>query len=236
MGGGTFLNRPSTEAYAVVDLQSLKLDSVRRSGNSLLVGATVTLQNFCAIPDLQPGLVQAAELEATCNLRQLATLAGAVVTANGRSSLTTALLALDASMEILSKSGDLVEHAQVELGNLLPLRKQILAGRLITRIKIPLNARLAYEYVARTPVDLPILSVAVARWPSGRTRLAVGGFGATPCMAMDGPELAGAETAAQAVCQEAGDEWASAEYRSAAVTFLVQRGLNSLEANVNKPD
>ena len=80
----------------------------------------------------------------------------------------------------------------------MPLRRERLQKRLVTQVRLPLNARLAFESVARTPADLPILCVAVARWHSGRTRLAVGGFGAAPCLAMDGPEAGGIEIAAGA--------------------------------------
>ena len=79
--------------------------------------------------------------------------------------------------------------------------------------------------IARTPADRPIVCVAAARWPSGRTRLALGGFGAAPTLAMDGPEDSGAQIAAASAYSQAGDEWASAEYRSEAAGILALRCL-----------
>jgi CO/xanthine dehydrogenase FAD-binding subunit len=117
---------------------------------------------------------------------------------------------------------------KISLGDLLALRQECLQKRLITQVKIPLNARLAYESVARAPADLPILCVAVAQWPSGRTRLAVGGFGAAPYLAMDGPEGEGVEIAAQEACRGSDDEWGSAEYRTAVAGKLAKRCLESL--------
>ena len=61
------------------------------------------------------------------------------------------MLALDAGLRL--QPGD----EQVGLGDLLPLRDERLAHRLITGVSIPLNARLAYDYVARSPADLPIV-------------------------------------------------------------------------------
>jgi hypothetical protein len=73
--------------------------------------------------------------------------------------------------------------------------------------------RLAYEYVARTPADWPLVCAGVAAWPSGRTRVALGGFGEAPWLAMDGPTAHGAEFAAADAYSQAGDAWATAEYR-----------------------
>jgi hypothetical protein len=83
--------------------------------------------------------------------------------------------------------------------------------------------RLAFETVARTPADRPIVCAALAQWPSGRTRLALGGYGQAPLLAMDGNEPGGVETAVRNAFAEAGDEWASAEYRSEMAAVLAKR-------------
>ena len=107
----------------------------------------------------------------------------------------------------------------------MPLRAERERGTLVTTVNIPSNVTLTYEYVARTPADLPIVCAAVAQWLSGRTRVALGGFGNAPLLAMDGPEPEGAETAARDAFREAGDQWASAEYRSDIAAILVKRCL-----------
>ena len=155
------------------------------------------------------------KLEAPLNLRTLATIAGTLVSCDGRSPFSTALLALDAKLSLESVSG--VQNAKKitvhSLGDFLPLRDQILPGKLITVIEIPLNAKFAFEYVSRTPADKPIISVALAQWPSGRTRLSVGGFGTEPTLAMDGPESEGLDAAAKNACHAANDDRSSADYR-----------------------
>ncbi len=85
----------------------------------------------------------------------------------------------------------------VSLGDFLPLRTERVTGKLITSISIPLNTKLAFEYVSRTPADKPIVCAALAQWNSGRTRLVLGGYGKNPSLAMDGTEAAGIETAAR---------------------------------------
>lgn len=222
MGGGSILGQPSKEAFAVVDLQNLALNNIHDRGNFLELGATVTLQALMKVEGLQPALVQAARLEAAHNLRQVGTLAGTLVSANGRSPLTTAFLALDAAITLLPR-----DETQ-PLGELLHLRSEILPGRLITLVTIPRNTRLAYHAVSRTPADQPIVCAAVARWPSGRTRVALGGFGKAPLMAFDGTEDSGAEVAARDAYSHADDQWASAEYRRKMAEVLTRRCLEEV--------
>lgn len=229
------LNRPDPEKVAAVDLQALGLDGLHVTGKSLLIGAAVTLNRFARQPGLQPALIEAINLELNYHLRQAATVAGALVSADGRSGFTCGMLALDAELELRAHPGGVfLEQEKADLGALLPLRERLLRGRLITQVKIPLNVRLCYEMAARTPADLPIVCVALAKWASGRTRLVVGGFGSAPRLAMDGPEDAGAEAAARAACQAAEDEWASAAYRSDAAGKLVKRCLEKLLTDENE--
>lgn len=223
LGGGTWLNRFSLDPLAVVDLQALSLDTVQTRGQVLELGAALSLQAMLGVETLPPALHQAIQLEASYNLRQVATLAGALVTASGRSPLAACLLALDARLS--AQPGD----EQIELGDFLLTRSDWLPGKLITQVSLPLNARLAYESVARTPADQPLVCVAAARWRSGRTRLALGGFGAAPLMAFDGPEGAGFEAAVENAYFAAADQWASAEYRRVAAVTLARRALSTLD-------
>jgi CO/xanthine dehydrogenase FAD-binding subunit len=225
MGGGAVLNQPSEQDYAVVDLQALGLNTIEQKGNLLLLGATLTLQALMEHAGLEGALVDAIQHEATYNLRQVSTLAGTLVAADGRSPFATAMLALDAQLTLLP--GD----EQIGLGDLLPLRLERLRQRLVTGVAIPLNTRLAYEYVARTPADLPIVCAAAAQWPSGRTRVALGGFGCAPVLALDGPEAGGAEQAAREAYSQAGDQWASAEYRQDVAGTLTRRCLEALSTS-----
>jgi putative selenate reductase FAD-binding subunit len=225
LGGGTYLNRPREAQYAVVDLQALELGDITRKGNSIHVGATATLQSIVEFKGLPEDVYKAAKLEGTYNLRQVATIAGTLVTATGRSPLATVLLCMDASLEILVLDHD---AQQTKLGDWLPLREHRQPGMLISKVTLPANVKVAYESIARSPADQAIVCAAVAQWPSGRTRLALGGYGRAPVMAMDGPEADGIVSAAQNAYSHAGDEWASAEYRKEMAGIFASRCLNSL--------
>jgi CO/xanthine dehydrogenase FAD-binding subunit len=225
MGGGTAIDRYSTEPFAVLDLQDVGLSSIQVRGSVLEIGATATLQALFEYPQIQEALISSIYHEATQNLRQVATAAGTLIAADGRSPFTTAMYALDAALTIIP------DEEQISLGDLLALGKKSLAKRLITKITIPLNVRLAYEYVARTPADLPIVCAAVAVWPSGRTRVVLGGYGEEPVLAMDGPGGGGAEIAARDAYSHSDDQWATAEYRQEMAKVLVRRSLVNLEAS-----
>jgi CO/xanthine dehydrogenase FAD-binding subunit len=223
LGGGTLLSRGRPEAIEVVDLQGLGLNQIKRAGKALEIGATVTLQGLLESHDIPAAMQPALKLEAPLNLRNSATVAGTIVAADGRSTFITVLLALDAKLTLMNP-----QPGTSDLGGFLPLRARILPGALITAIQIPANPRLAFEYVSRTPADKPIVSAAVARWPSGRTRLALGGYGSTPLLAMDGTEAGGLESAARNAFHEASDPWGSADYRMDVAVTLARRCLDSL--------
>jgi CO/xanthine dehydrogenase FAD-binding subunit len=226
LGGGTSLTREDHSALAgdfeVVDLQALGLNQIDSSGSLIQVGATTTLQALFDDPGLQQEFHDVLSLEVNPNIRQMATLAGRLVSADGRSPLATTLLALDA--RLTWEPGETV----IGLGDWMSVRGHVSPGKLITRVAWSGQATLAYQQVARTPADRPLVCVAVAAWPSSRTRVALGGYGAAPRLVLDGPESGGAEVAARAAYSQAGDAWASAEYRQAMVELLTRRCLASL--------
>ncbi len=224
LGGGTWINQPHVEKFAVVDLQALGLNKIHKMGEKLEIGATVSLQALLESRYLPPALAATLRREAPVNLRNMATVAGALVVCDGRSPFATAMLALDAKVTAFSG-----QYSVVSLGDLLPLRAEKLRGKLITKIEIFLNVKLAYESVARTPADKPIVCAALAQWPSGRTRLALGGWGRSPVLAMDGNKSSGLEAAARNAFAEAADEWASAEYRIEMAAVLAKRCLEHLQ-------
>lgn len=221
LGGGTKINSPAYKKrdFAVVDLQALNLNQITRSSHTLEIGATVTLQALLEHADTPLALQQTIRQEAPLNMRNAATVAGTLVSADGRSPFATALLALDAKVTVINPQSSIL--SLVEYWTLRP------AG-LITLISIPLSAKFACEQVARTPADVPIVFAALTQWNSGRTRLALGGYGASPLLAMDGTEADGLETAARNAFHEAADPWASAEYRMDVAATLARRCLEKV--------
>lgn len=225
LGGGTLLSHPTPDPVSVVDLQALGLNTIARKGNDLELGATVTLQQLLESEHCPEALKTAIKLEAPLNLRNSATLAGTLVSSDGRSPFAAALLALDAKIETAIFDNSKVDYQISNIGEYLPLR----STKLITKIVFPAQTKFAFEYTSRTPADKPIVSAALALWPSGRARLVIGGFGKSPTLAMDGTESAGVDSAARNACHEAADDFASADYRMDVAATLAKRCLEGVK-------
>src|SRR4030042_6525715 len=144
LGGGTVLNKKMNGHIAVVDLQSLGLGVISTKGSILQVGATVTLQGLLEYKGLSGDIYKAIEHEATYNLRQMATIAGKLVTSDGRSPFVTAMLALDASIEIHAFGA---KPRQEKLGDWLPIREDMSLGELITMMSFSVNVHFSNEYM-----------------------------------------------------------------------------------------
>lgn len=229
LAGGTSLTPRRRELSAVVDLRELSLDGFRVDDSRLTFGAALRLQAIVETGEDVPGVLrEACRREASWNLRNMATLGGTVVVADGRSPLLTVLLALEAKVN-LEPGGE-----AVDLDLLLEDREAKLSGRLITDLHLVRPDPLLYEQVARSPADRPLVCVAVARLAKGGDeedfRVTLGGFGGRPVRVLEAEEaLQGsgdAEAAAKAArgrYLKAGDEWASAAYRSEVAGVLTRR-------------
>lgn len=225
LGGGLYLNEVVKDQIAVVDIQSLGLNSIEKKGKNYIIGAAATLQRLVEETGLPSALIESIKHQETYNRRQVATLAGTIIAADGRSPITAVLMALDAELEMVGKNKDL---EKIRLGDFLPLRDEKLKGKLVTRIIIPSQTQVAYHYSARSPADRPIVAAVVSQWSSGRTRVVMAGFGDQPVLVLDGPDADGAESAARDAYSKAGDQWASAEYRADVAAALVLRCLNQI--------
>ena len=172
LGGGTILSRPGAGKFAVVDLQALGLNQIERQGDRLMIGATATLQSLYAHAAIPAGLRAAIERETTYNLRQTASVGGAIVTADGRSPFAAALLALSAVLKW-------ADGTSTSLEEYFAARKSAVRG-LILRVAIPAASRIAFETISKTPADFPILMGAAGWGENGLERLVLGGAGDAP--------------------------------------------------------
>ncbi len=203
LGGGTWLvGEAPRDVEAVVDIANLGLNRIVVEGNLLRIGAAVTHQTLVESEllglDARGALRiigETAEAMSGLNIRNRATIAGAVVTADAASPLVTALLACDAEVVVAGardKSKDMQEPSDfwkvIPLAGFLAYRWQVLdEGMLITEIRMPIptpDTRSNYQRVARTPKDYPIVcaaaSFAMKDGIAGNVRVAVGGVAPAP--------------------------------------------------------
>jgi CO/xanthine dehydrogenase FAD-binding subunit len=222
LGGGTALSQAPSGEIAVVDLQALGLNQIEQQGSWFAVGATATLEALVQHPDISESFKTALKLETTLNTRHAATAAGRLVVGDGASPYLCMLLASDA--RLIWQPGNIAEA----IGDYLSLRQNARPrGRLITQIELPVQPEVRFASVGRTPMDRMILGAAVARWPSGRTRIVLGGEAPAPILVMDGTELNGIEIALLNACSQLGNTWASETYIKTTSLHLIKRLANA---------
>jgi CO/xanthine dehydrogenase FAD-binding subunit len=211
------LSRKEGNDFAVVDLQALSLDKIRVNSEILEIGATTRIQQIVDDMNAPAWLRIACVRETSRNLREMGTIAGFLVCATGRSPLAIALLAADLHATVLPG------YEELSLSQILSMRAAKQQPWLISKVEIDLAAHLKFEFVARSPADLPALGIAIATWPTGRIRVSVGGFGSSPLLAYDGDDQNTVIQAVERALIGATDQWASEEYRQSIAPAIVQR-------------
>ncbi len=235
LAGGTALTPQRYDVAAVIDLQDLKLDELKVGKSKIRIGATVKLQALIKTQrEIPQALAQACRQEAALNIRNAATIGGAVMTCDGRSPLLTALLALDAS--VTTEPGNNSEP----LEKLLEKRAERRKPRLIVALEMMPPKRMVYEQVSRSPADRPLVCLAVAEHliSQGKRHVvaALGGYGERPIRltkleeALEkGASIADAAALAEKAYSDAGDAFASAAYRAEIAGVLARRLLTEVQ-------
>lgn len=237
--GGMALHRESPhDVSAVVDLSHLGLDQHHVTEQKLALGSMMTLEaarRAClSMTERVPNAAFLADViraEAPITVRNTMMLGDLLVERQSNSVLMTALVLLDAQIEANGWARfihEWLDAPDIEVKNAL-----------ITEIALEpgaLGARYAFEKVARTPADQPIVGAMsyVARDASGNlvdVRLAMCGVAEQPIplptvdeelIANNGDLEAALE---KLDVQPPGDHWGSAEYRTAMARVLARRVL-----------
>jgi len=226
LAGGTYINTKLRGLYDLVDLQNLSLDKLLVQNKNIEIGSTVKLEQLYKSKNIPDHFRTAIKLEAPLNIRNSASIGGLLLTCNGRSPVATSLLSLDAMVTLEP------DHKEILLSDFFSMRSNFPKGSLITSIMVPADQRFCFNYVARTPFDQPIVCAALSIRITGRTRLALGGFGILPLLVVDGDISDDISSAAFSAYSNAKDEWASAEYRSDMAKVLSRRCLTTVNSEI----
>jgi CO/xanthine dehydrogenase FAD-binding subunit len=223
IAGGTCISREINSHISVVDLQDLDLNEIHFEKQKIQIGATCKLQYLVLHKFLPEFFRKAVHYEFPLNIRNSASIGGLIVKCDGRSSIVTSLLALDANLVLEP------DHDQVPISDFLIKRPAILKNHLIVSINVSAPQVFYFEHIARTPLDRPIVCAAISQWKTGRTRLALGGYGSQPVLVCDGENSENMQLAARSAFSLANDAWASSEYRSEMAEILAGRCIDNIQ-------
>ena len=241
LAGGTdivvLMNHGKTAPENFIDLTHIaELRAIHRHNGTLELAGNVTYAQIGKLPIRC--LSQASLSVGGPGIRELGTIAGNLATASPAGDGSTALLALDAEVELTSVRGT----------RRLPLEKFFLGYRktalapdeMITKIFIPTNYQTDWaKNGKRGAMNISIVAVAVAITPKKEVRIALASVAATPIRCYQAENLLGksgltTETIRQAVqsvrseIKPITDHRASADYKVHVSGVMVRRLLENL--------
>jgi hypothetical protein len=219
LAGGSTIQRQGKD-IAVVDLQNLDLNRIEITNNAASLGSMVTFQQLMEWEDAPGVLVEAAHRGANYNVRNQATLGGAIASTTDHSPIVAALLAMDS--RITWQPGDVT----LFLGEWLPTRALEKVGDLITSVSIQTNLVTAMEIIAKTPGDVPQILACGCKWPSGRIRIVTMVKGHAPVLMSDGRDVVGMQLSSMNIDHQSTSF--SDEYLKRSINILIGRVINRL--------
>jgi probable selenate reductase FAD-binding subunit len=172
-GGTNLLAQPDTEIDQVVDLQKLELNKIRTEQGKLAYGSMVRVQQIVEHSQSPPLLRQTAKYEGPNTLRNVGTIGGLVVQADWESEFFASLLVYKAVVRLLTQDGELSIP-------LVDLTKEKLHNGLVVNVIVETGGQGAYQRVARTKTDRPIVAAVGRQDKSGEIMLAFCGVSDRP--------------------------------------------------------
>jgi carbon-monoxide dehydrogenase medium subunit len=170
--GSALASAGSGEATAAVDLQSLGLNGIEMSGESLEIGSMTTLADLSTSPRVPAIISDLANREAPSTIRTLATVGGAIATNDPESELLAGLLAFEAVVAVVQTEVTLSHSLESVLDD-----PQLIEGSIITGISLDPRGAATAHRTGRTPMDRPIVMVVGHRDTNGHIHLAITGVG-----------------------------------------------------------
>lgn len=232
--GGVALHREAPgHVTAVVNLDNLGLDQGRVADGQIVLGSMMSLEDArqaCVkIGEELPNANLLAEMirqEAPLTLRNTMTIGDILIERKSNSVILTALTALSATVQFKANGVNLEDWLAADDENVRPA--------LITEIHIPKGstaAKHAYQKVARTPADEPIVAAVAYVEPGESIRVALCGVDSHPvtidsvtdAISQNGANLHEALEALDV--NPVGDHWGSVEYRTAMGCLMAHRVL-----------
>ncbi len=251
MAGGTvampLINDGISLPREVMGLRHAGLDRIERAGDELRIGATATLAQLAAQRDA-PLLSRAAAHTGSWAIRNMGTVGGNLFTPPPGGDVATALLALDAQVEVVSTRGS----RSIPLSGFYTgfMTNALAPDELVAQLRVPLDAgATAFTKFGRRAANTPaVVTVAVHATLADDSvhdcRISLGGVGPHPLRAnsaeavligarLDAKSIASAAAAAaEHDCEPFSDALASDWYRRRMVVLFVGRALSQAAQSV----
>jgi CO/xanthine dehydrogenase FAD-binding subunit len=248
LSGGTDLivqmRSGRTSPGAIVDLKRIAgLTGIRRHGEGFAIGAATActaLKADAALSAAWPGVVEAANLIGSVQVRNRATMAGNLCNASPAADSVPALIAAGATVLIAGPQG--TREVRVEAIPLAPGRTSLAPGEFVIEIRLParpLGGGDAYlRAIPRTEMDIAVagagVSIVMQKGICTAARVALGAVAPTALLVEDaGAALVGTTlddaalhemaAAVRAACRPIDDKRGTAEYRIAMAGVLARR-------------
>jgi carbon-monoxide dehydrogenase medium subunit len=249
LSGGTDLivqmRSGRTTPTAIVDLKRIaQLTGIRRLGGGFAIGAATpctALKADQALAADWPGVVEAANLIGSVQVRNRATMAGNLCNASPAADSVPALIAAGATVLIAGPSGE--REAAVETVAISPGRTSLAPGEFVVEIRLPARpSRGGDAYlrsIPRTEMDIAVVGAgaSLVLGPDGTctaARIALGAVAPTALLVEDaGTALIGTRldeaaldrmaAAVAAACRPIDDTRGPAAYRTARAGVLARR-------------
>jgi CO/xanthine dehydrogenase FAD-binding subunit len=243
MAGGTIvmplINEGASMPEMVMGLRQAAIDEVKALNGTVTIGAGATITRMTKLEQI-PLLQTAARHVGGWQIRNVATVAGNLFAPPPAGDFATALLALDATVHLVSTKGErTVPLADFYTGF---LSTDLQPGELVSQIDVPVpNGKTSYIKLGRKKENTPaIVTVAACIEMAGgkveAARIALNGAGDHPMRAkmaeaaligkaLDKKNIAAAAAAAKEECEPFTDAIASEWYRRRMVEVFVKRAL-----------
>jgi CO/xanthine dehydrogenase FAD-binding subunit len=230
---------------AIVDLKRIDgMIGVRRDGEGFAIGAAIpctALKHHADLAAAWPGVVEAANLIGSVQVRNRATMAGNLCNASPAADSVPALIAAGASVLIAGPGGQ--REVPVEAVPTGPGKTSLAPGEFVVEIRLPPRPEGggdAYlRSIPRTEMDIAVVGVgaSVVMGPDGTctsARIGLGAVGPTAVLAeqagaalvgtmLDEAALDRMAHAVRSVCRPIDDKRGPANYRTAMATVLARR-------------
>jgi len=204
------------------------------------VHACTALKRDRALAAAWPGVVEAANLIGSVQVRNRATMAGNLCNASPAADSVPALIAAGATCLIAGPQGE--REVPVEAIPLAPGRTSLAPGEFVVEIRLPPRGQGGDAYlrsIPRTEMDIAVVGAGANLVLDGEgtctaARIAVGAVAPTAILVpeagaalvgtrLDEPALAAMAEAVRAACRPIDDKRGTAEYRTAMAEVLARR-------------